>query len=59
MHAHYTGALAVDDDPSGQMDVDEETVHMPGGLETFQRLSREEEWTLARENTAGFAGWSP
>ena len=59
MHAHYTGALVADDDPAGQMDVEEDTAHMPEGSEAFHRLSREEEWTLARESTAGFAGWFP
>ena len=56
MHAKYAGALTADDDPSGNMDVDEDIAPFPEGLAGFQRLSREEEWTLARESTAGFAG---
>lgn len=59
IHAQSTGLLATDDGPSGgvYMDVDGEPDQLPDGTEgLFPVLSKDEERTLARDSTAGFAG---
>lgn len=59
MHAHSGGISAVDDSALDglQMDVDEHSERLPDGSDSlFTILGKEEERTLVRESTAGFAG---
>ncbi|KIK95621.1 hypothetical protein PAXRUDRAFT_826811 [Paxillus rubicundulus Ve08.2h10] len=57
---HHSGyALSGDAPGEDLMEVDREGAQFPYGVETspFVALSREEERTLVRESTAGFADW--
>ena len=59
MHSHSGVISAVDDRAldGSQMDVDEHSQRLPDGSDSlFAVLGKEEERTLVRESTAGFAG---
>lgn len=56
---HHSGfALSGDTPGEDLMEVDTEDIHLPEGVEMspFIALSKQEERTLVRESTAGFAG---
>ncbi|EJD04282.1 uncharacterized protein FOMMEDRAFT_167503 [Fomitiporia mediterranea MF3/22] len=60
IHAQSAGIIVSDDGPSDEMsmDVEGESSRLPDGTEGFfPVLSKEEERTLARDSTAGFADW--
>ena len=55
---HQSGLPLSDSPPEDLMDIDEDMMQLPGGTDIGElpRLSVDEERSLVRESTAGFAG---